>query len=407
VAKRGPRGLGTVYKEQATGRSTRWRAEKQVRLPDGTTTRVVARGKTEAEALRNRAQREAALMRAHPDAERLTVEAFLARWLASKRELKPNTLREYERVVKHAVDGMGSVPLARVTPLHVQRLLDAHAPATANAIRRYLKGAFRQAERWELIQFNPVRNIEPVRQRPTKRGVWQPAEVSAFLAAATPTYRAVFTAAVFTGLRRGELLGLPWANVTATTIRVDRTWTRGGVVGTPKTAASARSVPIHASLHAVLVEGRAHAPDSPWAFPSATGTMLGDGNLGRAFRATIARANKSAAKAEAGGRPAVKVPAIRFHDMRRVAATLWAQAGQPPKVIQRLLGHSTPFLALSIYNDVMQSQLATAALDPSAILVPAGDRGGQSGGSEITPTGSEAESTGEQGEAHPPPAPQT
>lgn len=401
---RGPRSLGSVYRETDAKRRTQWRAERTVELPDGTKRRVVARGKTEAEALRKRTQKEHALARAHPDAERLTVEAFLARWLASKRELKPNTLREYERVVKHAVDGMGSVPLARVTPLHVQRVLDAHTPATANAIRRYLKGAFRQAERWELIQLNPVRNIEPVKQRPTKRGVWQPAEVSAFLAAATPTYRAVFTAAVFTGLRRGELLGLPWANVSEATVRVDRTWTRGGVVGTPKTAASARSVPIHASLHAVLVEGRAHAPDSPWAFPSAAGTILGDGNLGRAFRETIARANKTAAKAEAEGRPAVKVPIIRFHDMRRVAATLWAQAGQPPKVIQRLLGHSTPFLALSIYNDVMQSQLATAALDPSAILARAEGRGGQSGGLEITPTGITTDPTGEREESNAPPA---
>jgi integrase len=385
---RGPRTLGSVYKEQSAERRTAWRAERWVTLPDGTKRRVVARGNTEAEAIRKRTQKEHALARAHPDAERLTVEAFLARWLESKRNLKPNTEREYARIVKHTVAVIGGVPLAKVTPLHVQRVLDAHSPATANAIRRYLKGAFRQAERWELIQLNPVRNIEPVKRPPIKRGVWQPPEIKAFLDAATPTYRALFTAAVFTGLRRGELLALPWANVTPTSVTVDRTWTRGGVVGTPKTAASNRTVPIHPNLYRVLIEGRGHAPGSPWAFPSGTGTMLGSGNLGRAYREALTKSG---------------VPRIRMHDLRRIAATLWARQGHSPTVIQRLLGHSTPHLALAVYTDVMRDQLLSAALDPALIEEPIA--GGIIGGLENAPSGRTGERVGEVGVDGAPPAP--
>lgn len=371
---RGPRTLGSVYKELDARRNTTWRAERWLTLPDGTKRRVIARGKTEAEALRKRAQKEHALTRAHPDAERLTLEMFLHRWLNAKRDLKPNTLREYERVVGHAVAELGGIPLARVTPLHIQRLMDVHSPATANAIRRYLKGAFRQAERWELIHVNPVRNIEPVRRPPTKRGVWQHDEITLFLGAATPTYHALFTAAIFTGLRRGELLALPWGNVSPTSVVVDRTWSRGGVVGTPKTETSNRSVPIHESLYSILEAGRRHQRGSKLAFPSRAGTMLGDGNLGRAFRLAVGRAG---------------VPYIRFHDMRRTAATLWAEQGQPPKVIQRLLGHSTPHLALAIYTDVMRDQLSSAALDPALVF------GGTFGGLENAPTGSSKVRTGE------------
>lgn len=368
-----PRGLGTVYREKTKGgkRRTVWRAEKWVTLPDGSTKRAIGRGKTEGEAIKRRAQKEAALARAHPDASRLTVEAFLNKWLESKRgNLRSNTEREYKRVIRHTVKVIGDVPLAKVTPLHVQSVMDAHTPATANAIRRYLRGAFRQAERWELLAFSPARNIDPARREPTKRGVLQPSEIEPFLDAAPVVYRALFKVAIFAGLRRGELLALPWANVTPTSIKVDCTWTRGAAVGPPKTKASLRTVPIHPSVYEAIRADREGRDYSMRAFPprrrgSMTGhEMLGDGNLGRAFRETIERSG---------------VTPIRFHDLRRTAATLWALQGQPPSVIQRLLGHSTPHLALAVYTDVMRDQLESAALDPSQIS------GGQKGGLKITP----------------------
>lgn len=379
-----PRGLGTVYKEKRgnTGRKTIWRAERWITLPDGSTKRAVGRGKTEGEAVKRRAQKEAELARAHPDASRYTVRDFLARWLESKPTLKPNSTREYRRVVTHTNAIIGDVPLARVTPLHIQRVMDAHKPATANAIRRYLRGAFRQAERWELITLSPVRNIEPVKAPPTTRKVLQPAEIQPFLDAAPDGYRALFTVAIFAGLRRGELLALPWENVSETAIVVDRTWTRGGVVGTPKTHASYRTVPIHPSVYQTVVAGRTGREGSLLAFPprprgTVTGhEMLGDGNLGRAFRATVKTS---------------KVTTLRFHDLRRTAATLWARQGQPPAVIQRLLGHSTPHLALAVYNDVMRDQLESAALDPKKIV------GGRIGGLKMTTNGTNRASTGKGG----------
>lgn len=378
-----PRGLGSVYREKDKSgtRRTAWRAEKWVTLPDGTVKRVVGRGKTRDEALKRRARREGELMRSHPDAARLTIEDFLERWLASKRDaLKPNTEREYKRIIKHTNDVIGSVPLARVTPLHIQRVMDAHPAPTANAIRRYLMGAFRQAERWELLNFNPVRNIEPVRRPPPRRKVMQPNEISVFLKHAPVVYRALFMTAIFAGLRRGELIALPWENVTPESIVVDRTWTRGGVVGTPKTSSSYRTVPIHETLYEVIEKEREGREYSLLAFPprrrgQMDGTeMLSDGNLGRAFRETLVKA---------------KVPHLRLHDLRRTAATLWALQGHGPSVIQRLLGHSTPHLALAVYTDVMRGQLESAALDPGLVL------GGSIGGLKIIPSETRADDGGE------------
>lgn len=359
--RRGPKGLGTVYRESDPKRGTIWRAEKYVTLPDGTSKRIVTRGKTEREALQKRNAKEAALKRAHPDAERQTAGQYLTAWVESKKRhgLKVGSIREYQRIVKHTVAVIGDVPLSRVTPRHVQKVMDAHVPATANAILRYLRTAFRQAERLELIAANPARNLKPVKRDPPRRGVWNERQIRAFLRSETkPVPRAMFTLAIYGGLRRGELMALPWANVTPGGVLVDRTWSRGGTVTTPKTNAAYRTVPIHRVVYERIRDAR-DGIDSDLAFPTRNGTMYGGGNLGRTWRANLARSG---------------VKPIRFHDMRRTAATLWAKAGHPPKVIQRLLGHSTVHVALAAYNDVLESQLAHAALDPSAMVVRVGVR---------------------------------
>jgi hypothetical protein len=57
------------------------------------------------------------------------------------------------------------------------------------------------------------------------------------------------------------------------------------------------------------------------------------------------------------------VQRIRFHDLRRIAATLWARQGVEPRVIQHLLGHATPHLALRVYQGVLEERVVSARLD--------------------------------------------
>jgi integrase len=44
-----------------------------------------------------------------------------------------------------------------------------------------------------------------------------------------------------------------------------------------------------------------------------------------------------------------KLPRIRLHDTRHTAASLMLAAGVPVKVVQEMLGHSSPTITLSIY----------------------------------------------------------
>ena len=358
-------GQGTVYKEP-TSYGHRWVAQKWVRLLDGSHRRVKARGRTVAEAM-ERLERLQQRLRAHnPVSDRSSVRAFLHDWLEYKRpQVRPSSIAEYGRTLQKVMDMYGDEPLSKLTPRMIEHVMAIEANAgryaTANNVRRYLKQALLQAERWELLDRNPARHISPLKRPQVKRGLWDPPEIRAFLETAegTTRYFALFHTAIFTGLRRGELMALPTANVSTTDVFVDRTFSRyqEGLVGPPKTRESTRRVPITPRVHEVIMD----TAGEPLAFPSRSGEMVEEGNLGRAFTDTIKRAD---------------VPRIRFHDMRRIAATLWARGGAPPKVIQRLLGHSTPHLALAIYTDVMEGQLEDAALDPSIIGMESGAKSG-------------------------------
>jgi integrase len=59
------------------------------------------------------------------------------------------------------------------------------------------------------------------------------------------------------------------------------------------------------------------------------------------------------------------LPQMRFHDLRRTAATLLPEAGVSPLTVAQRLGHATPALVMNTYGHVtprMQEQ-ATAVLD--------------------------------------------
>jgi integrase len=64
----------------------------------------------------------------------------------------------------------------------------------------------------------------------------------------------------------------------------------------------------------------------------------------------------------------VRLRTIRLHGLRHTYASYLARSGQPPAVIQRLLGHATPDLALRVYTHVMQPDLEKATLDLDDII---------------------------------------
>ena len=358
---RSARGTGSVYEEDPknrANRTTQWVGEKWVTLPDGRRKRVKVRGTTQTETVAKLERRVREVVLENPDATRQGAVEFLEEWLKHKAaHVRASTLRAYEQDVAHLRDPLRGLRLARVQSRHIQAAVDRLAsdghPSMADRVRRTAKQAFRQAIKWGLLNANPVDQLDPVRRPEPKRGVMTAAEMGKLLSAAEGTvYYWVFVVALSTGMRKGEVLALKWGDVAPDGVTVRRTLSHraaGDGTGPPKTRAGVRFVPVPPHTMAGLLATRSEldGPDD-WVFTTRSGKRFSPRNVSHALHVAQRRAG---------------VPEIRFHDLRRTYATQLAAGGAHPRVIQALLGHSTPTLAMTIYTEATESARRAAVVD--------------------------------------------
>lgn len=357
---RSARGLGSVYWDESR---KRWVAEKWVRLADGKPKRLRARSADQGKAIEKLEAKAKASERETASTAATTVNRLLDEWLAAlEPTLAASSLIDYRDTMRlHVRDAIGALPAARVTPDDIAavltRLLTASPPkvATAHKARRLLSQAFIWAVRRGRVAANPVQQVDAIRRRQAPAQAWTTREAAAFLnhAVDDPLYP-LFYAALATGMRKGELLALTWADVTEDEINVKRTMSKGaagGVKEGAKTIEGNRRIPISGDLQRLLDRQRPVAAASftpELVFPSSKRGRLSGSHVSKRLRVLAG---------EAG------VTAIKFHDLRKTTASLWARRGVAPAVIQALLGHATPDLALKVYTRVYQDDLARAALD--------------------------------------------
>ena len=148
---------------------------------------------------------------------------------------------------------------------------------------------------------------------------------------------------VLTALRQGEALGLRWqdVDVKAGLLRVRYQLDRSGQLVEPKTAAAKREVPIPPSLGRMLSThkedafAKGYAKPTDFVFASETGGPLNHRNITR----------RGLEKAIENG----KLPKIRWHDLRHIAASALIAEGASVSYASRVLGHASPAITLSIY----------------------------------------------------------
>jgi integrase len=88
------------------------------------------------------------------------------------------------------------------------------SPATVVEVHGVLRNALADAERMDLVSRNVAKSVRPATIRRTERRALTPEEARNLLRVVVgDRLEAVFVLALSTGLRRGELLGLRWADV--------------------------------------------------------------------------------------------------------------------------------------------------------------------------------------------------
>ena len=310
--------------------------------------------------------------------KRQTVAGFLDDWLehTAKPTIRPSTYVSYSSLVRiHLKPGIGHHQLAALTPQHVQALMNSRraaglSPTTITRMRAVLRRALGQALKWGLVTRNAAALTDPPRVVTTPVQPLTLEQARHLMhAARDDMHGPLLTVAIATGLRQGELFGLRWTDVDLErgVLRVSHAMQRVGKVATfiePKTARSRRTINLPTFAVEALRVQRVrqnerrlfHGPD--WAdwnlvFSSSIGTPLNPSNVIHRFHKILERAG---------------LPRQRFHDLRHCAASLLLAAGEHPRVVMDVLGHSQIALTMNTYSHVIPAAMKGAASRLDAAL---------------------------------------
>jgi integrase len=260
----------------------------------------------------------------------------------------------------------------------IERFREARRAAGAglggtNRTLSMLRALFNWALRVGYVEATPFRRVGvPVvslpREAPRSRRL-QDWEEAALLGAASPHVRDIIIAAVETGMRLGEILGLRWHQVEG--MHADGAHVTWGPRPTihlkaedTKTRRS-RRIPISSRLRAVLEMRRLDPAGHPLPIEGHVfGNPIGQriGSITRAWQACVLRAHghtpryTTTANLSPASRKALAAIDLHFHDLRREAGSRWLEGGVPLHTVRDWLGHTSIAQTSTYLAGTMTSQ---------------------------------------------------
>ena len=246
---------------------------------------------------------------------------------------------EYARQSKaYVLPAIGTMRVAEVKRGHIEHMVASLLPTVRNRVLALASRLFTLAEVWEMrpAGINPVRKIERARETARDR-VLSPDEMAALAGALneaeteSPAAVAVIRFLALTGLRVSEALAIQWEHVDLSSGRL--------LIPESKTGRKWHDVPAPA-LQLLAALPRL----GPWAFTSTGRAPTGYKTVHGVFRGAC----------ESAG-----IEDARIHDLRRGVVSAAAASGANVAVLQRLLGHRTPQMALRYAQELQDPVQAT------------------------------------------------
>lgn len=300
------------------------------------------------------------------------VSDYLDEWVSTRLTgVKPATRRRYADTIRlHIAPVIGHIKLAKLTPLDVDNLIvnrreKGLSNNSLHLVRTVLHAGIQKAVDLGLLPRNVVKVVKlPDEEDDHEFSVWNHEETATFLALADQDELAAFwRLALHTGMRRGELLALKWADLDLKEgkVMVRRTVTRDAeghfTIGTPKSKHSKRAIAISRLTIQTLLAHRQRQleqrfrlgpayEDNDFVFIGPLGGMLSPNTLTNRFHALQARTGN---------------PRLRVHDLRHTAATLMLTNNVHPKVVSEMLGHANVMITLNLYSHVTMTLQRQAA----------------------------------------------
>lgn len=310
---------------------------------------------------------------------KVTVGEYLSDWLIKrKNEIRPTTYQSYENHINFYINPeLGNIQLQILQSNQVQKfidfLLEKYKPTTVQGTIKVLKKALNDAEISGLIKKNPIKHMKlPQNNEQSNFRTWSVEESNRFLIhSKNSRINIAYILAIYTGMRKGEVLGLRWRDVdfNARTISVLQTLNliKGKLTfGKPKSKSSQRRISIPDYVIRKLLEHKEIQKQEKEIFSYAyndhdlvvaaeNGQPIWPRNLQRNFNNLILQSN---------------VPKIRFHDLRHTHATIMLLNGEHPKVVSERLGHNRIGITLDTYSHVLPDMQRESADNFAQIMNP-------------------------------------
>jgi integrase len=228
--------------------------------------------------------------------------------------------------------------LNEITALDVEKYkaerIKTVKPATVNRGLAVLRSMYNRAIEWKKIKENPCNTVHLFKENNQRLRYLEQAEINKLLENCSGNLKGIVTVAVFTGMRRGEILGLKWTDCDFQRDVIRLTDTKNGEV---------RAIPMNEQVKTALIKIRRH-PLAPYIFCKRDGSPYGD--VDKSFFTALKKSG---------------IMEFHFHDLRHTFASQLVMSGVDLNTVRELMGHKS--LAMTLRYSHLSSDHKRRAVD--------------------------------------------
>lgn len=287
----------------------------------------------------------------------------------TKVHCKQSTIETYETYLKiHLKPFFKDTKMINITPQMVRefiKYLKDNTNLSNNSINKniaLLRSIIQKQIDEGALFLNPVDKVKKLKVEIKERKALNSDEVKKLLEVCKKydkDFYPMLVTAIFTGMRRGEILALTWDKINFTTkeISIDRNLYKGQFV-TPKTKTSKRKIKMSPELIKVIREWQLKSKpnDNNFVFCNESGNSIDPRNLvRRRFEPIVEKAG---------------LGKVCWHSLRHTFASYLINKNVPTKYIQSQLGHSSIKMTIDIYGHLFPEtcEQGTKALDDLLLI---------------------------------------
>ncbi len=265
-------------------------------------------------------------------------------WIEKEPSLELGSLKTYVPAMNRAIKVFGDAYIKNIVPFEVSRAIKqfslTHAEKTVKNQLMVYNHIFRYAVEMGYIMYNPARDVSIPQGLPKRKRTSPPQhEIEIVKSSHQCTFGLFAYMALYTGMRRGELLALTWEDFDfeARLINIDKSVSHDGnqpYVKSTKTETSTAKIPILNALQKVI------KPSKGLVFPNSSGEHLTKKQFEQQWK-------KYALETGITSTP---------HQLRHAFSTMLYEAGVPPEEMQILLRHAQLSTTMDIYTDIREQK---------------------------------------------------